>query len=132
MRRLQAGLLPEASKRIGKCLDCGALGAAGAVSTCGVFLAGGACARAGCHAYAASARIGKIYRARKGMRLDEPPQRGYRAAARRTNKTQRPPQFGQMLSGMIWKWRRATLRKVPRDQEDNSAPARCILIYGAA
>src|SRR5882762_7328252 len=73
MRRLQAGLFPEARRRIGKCLDCGDDGAtAGAGEGFGFLVVPGACARAREPLLATrTTKAKKSDRSRKGMRLNE-------------------------------------------------------------
>ena len=72
MRRLQAGLFPEARRRIGKCLDCGAEGAVAVGGGEAGFLVG-ACAQIEEQALANNKMTApeRANRARKGMRLDE-------------------------------------------------------------
>src|SRR6266849_11114142 len=73
MRRLQAGLFPEARRRIGKCLDCGEDGAAAGVGEeFGFLVPAGACADAREPLLATkTTKATKNDRARKGMRLNE-------------------------------------------------------------
>src|SRR5258707_1246407 len=73
MRRLQAGLFPEARRRIGKCFDCGEEGAvAGGGEEFGFLVVAGACAHVREPLLATKVtRLKKSDRARKGMRLNE-------------------------------------------------------------
>src|SRR6267378_8415537 len=73
MRRLQAGLFPEARRRIGKCLDCGEDGAVGGVGEgFGFLVVAGACAQAREPLLATrTTKAKKSDRARKGMRLNK-------------------------------------------------------------
>src|SRR5712675_946341 len=73
MRRLQAGLFPEARRRIGKCFDCGEEGAvAGAGEEFGFLVVAGACAHVREPLLATrTTKAKKSDRARKGMRLNE-------------------------------------------------------------
>src|SRR3981189_616923 len=75
MRRLQAGLFPEARRRIGKCLDCGEDGAtAGVGEEFGFLVVAGACADAREPLLATkTTKTKKSDRARSSMRLDESP-----------------------------------------------------------
>src|SRR5258708_7692476 len=73
MRRLQAGLFPEARRRIGKCFDCGEEGAvAGVGEGFGFLVVAGACADVREPLLATrTTKAKKSDRARKGMRLNE-------------------------------------------------------------
>src|SRR6267154_682572 len=73
MRRLQAGLFPEARRRIGKCLDCGEEGAlAGVGGGFGFLVVAGACAHVREPLLATrTTKAKKSDRSRKGMRLNE-------------------------------------------------------------
>src|SRR5260370_15252625 len=73
MRRLQAGLFPEARRRIGKCLDCGAEGAVAVGGGEAGFLVG-ACAQMEEQALANKMTAPeRANRARKCNRLDASP-----------------------------------------------------------
>src|SRR6267143_1295615 len=85
MRRLQAGLFPEARRRIGKCLDCGAEGAVAVEGGEAGFLVG-ACAQMEEEALANKMTAPeRANRARKGMRLDESSAQRIPRQARGTN-----------------------------------------------
>src|SRR5258708_10686360 len=73
MRRRQAGLFPEARRRIGKCFDCGEEGAvAGVGEEFGFLVVAGACAHVREPLLATrTTKAKKSDRARKGMRLNE-------------------------------------------------------------
>src|SRR6266849_6957147 len=74
MRRLQAGLFPEARRRMGKCLDWGAEGAAGAVAGAeGFLVVAGACAEVLGMARIAVTATRMMDRAFSSMRSDESP-----------------------------------------------------------
>src|SRR5579859_4862875 len=71
-RRLQAGLLPEARRRMGKCLDWGDEGAVAGAGRDDCFLfCAGACARVITAVFASTRERDKTHRARRTMRLDE-------------------------------------------------------------
>src|SRR6267143_5137231 len=72
MRRLQAGLFPEARRRIGKCFDCGEEGAvAGVGEGFGFLVVAGACAHVREPLATRTTKAKKSDRSRRGMRLNE-------------------------------------------------------------